>query len=65
MTPKHGFNQPPHLCLHLPPGNGSLAIIARFELQGDRAWADVGNCHVGGRAGELCEEARRKIKQLK
>lgn len=49
----------PHLGLHLPTGNGSFAIIPRFELQGDRAWTDVGNCHVGRRARKLCEEAER------
>lgn len=47
---------PPHLGYHLPTGDGGLAIVAGFELQRDGAWADVGDGHVGGRAGQLCEE---------
>jgi len=49
-----------HLSLHLPTGNGGFAVIARFELQGDGAGADVGNCHVGRGARKLCEEAERE-----
>lgn len=56
-----------HLGLHLPTGNGCFAIIAGFELQGDRAWADVGNGHVGRRTGKFYEggEERAKLGQRK
>lgn len=49
-----------HLSLHLPAGDGSLAVVAGFELQGDGARADVGDGHVGRGARELCEEAERE-----
>lgn len=50
-----GLNRP-HLGFHLPAGYGGFAIVARFELQGDGTWADVGNRHVGRRAREFCRE---------
>lgn len=50
-----GWNLP-HLSLNKPTGNRSFAIIARFELQVDGAWANVGNRHVGRRPRKLCGE---------
>lgn len=52
-----------HLGFHLPARNGGFAIVARFELQGDGARADVGNCHVGWRTGELCDGTERKVRR--
>lgn len=52
-----------HLGFHLPARNGGFAIVARFELQGDGARADVGNCHVGWRTRKLCDGAERKVKR--
>lgn len=49
-----------HLGLHLPTRDGRLAIVARFELQGDGAWADVGDGHVGGRTRKLWEDTERR-----
>lgn len=49
----------PHLGLHLPTRNGCFAVIPGFELQVDGAWANVGDGHAGGGAGQLCEEAER------
>lgn len=63
-TPSKGSFQASYLCFHLPAGDGCLPIIARPELQGHRARADVGDAQVGGRAGELCEGARRGIKAI-
>lgn len=54
-----------HLGLHLPTGNGGFAIITRFELQGDGAWADVGDCHIGRRTRKLCEERRVSVELKK
>lgn len=54
-----------HLSLHLPTGNGGFAIVAGFELQGDRAGANVGNCNVGRRTRELCEEVETELDKEK
>lgn len=55
----------PHLSLHLPSRYGGLAVIARFELQDDRTWADVGNSHVGRRTREFWGGAESvKIKRV-
>lgn len=42
-----------YLGLHQPAGDGGLPIIARPELQGHGAGADVGNAQVGGRPWEF------------
>lgn len=49
-----------YLGLHLPAGDGGLAIVAWLEEQRDGAWPDVGDGQVGGRTGELCVETRRR-----
>lgn len=50
----------PYLGLHQPAGDGGLPIVARPELQGHGAGADVGDAQVRGGPWEFC---RRKTGQ--
>lgn len=60
--------QPPgdaYLSLHDPSGDGRLPVVARPELEGGRARADVGNDQVGRRAGQFWRQKRVERKRLK
>lgn len=50
-----GFSRRPASCLGLdhPTGNGGLAVVTGFELQGDGAGPDVGDGQVGWRTGQF------------
>lgn len=54
-----------HLGFYKPTRNRGFAIIARFKLQVDRAWADVGYSNVGRMARKLCMEAKTKKTERK
>lgn len=60
--------QPPgdtYLSLHDPSGDGRLPVVARPELEGGRARADVGNDQVGWRARKFWRQMTVERKRLK
>lgn len=54
-----GFNRRRASCLgfHNPTGNGGLAVVTGFVLQGDGAGSDVGDSQVGWRTRQFWRRA--------
>lgn len=60
----HQKHQYYYLGLHYPAGDGGLAIVTRFKLQGHGTWADIGDGDIGRWPRHFCKNREKKSRTV-